>query len=89
MITGMVRAPVPRAMVCDGAEIAYQLVRGGGPAPFARVHSLAMDHRFWSPVAVRLNEAGDVLPIDCRGHGASSRKGSPSPAILSLVAIAA
>jgi 3-oxoadipate enol-lactonase len=87
MITGVITASVARAMVCDGAEIAYQ--RGGGPARFALAHSLAMDQRFWSPVARRLNGAGDVLLIDCRGHGASSYKGAPSPAILSLVEIIA
>ena len=70
-------APVAHATVRDGTEIAYQLIHGGGPARFALVHSLAMDHRFWSPVAERLEDAGDVLLIDCRGHGASSRSGAP------------
>jgi 3-oxoadipate enol-lactonase len=70
-------APVAHATVRDGAEIAYQLIRGGGPARFALIHSLAMDHRFWRPVCERLESAGDVLLIDCRGHGASTRSGAP------------
>jgi 3-oxoadipate enol-lactonase len=63
--------------VRDGAEIAYRLLPGKGPARFALIHSLAMDHRFWEPVAARLSEAGAVLLIDCRGHGESSRTGAP------------
>jgi len=70
-------APVAHATVRDGAAIAYRLIPGGGPARFALVHSLAMDHRFWEPVAARLAAAGDVLLIDCRGHGASDRTGAP------------
>lgn len=66
-----------RARARDGVEIAYQVVRGRGPARFALVHSLAMNHRFWTPVVKRLEEAGDVLLIDCRGHGASGRSGAP------------
>jgi hypothetical protein len=89
MITDTVTTPSARAMVGDCAEIAYQFVRGGGPAHFAFVHSMAMDHRFWSPDARRPSEAGDVLPIACRGQGTSSRKGAPSSAILSLVEITA
>jgi hypothetical protein len=76
MITAMVSAPVARATVRDGAGTACQFVRGGWPARFARVHALAMDHRFCSSVARRLEEAGDVLLIGCRGHGASARQGS-------------
>jgi 3-oxoadipate enol-lactonase len=70
-------APLAHATVRDGEAIAYQLIHGGSPARFALVHSLAMDHRFWSTVALRLEDAGDVLLIDCRGHGASTRAGAP------------
>jgi 3-oxoadipate enol-lactonase len=69
--------PLSRAPARDGVEIAYQIIRGRGPARFALVHSLAMNHRFWIPVAKRLEEVGDVLLIDCRGHGASGRSGAP------------
>ena len=70
-------APVAHATVRDGETIAYQMIHGAGSARFALVHSLAMDHRFWRPVAERLEDAGDVLLIDCRGHGASTRAGAP------------
>ena len=73
----LAQAPVTHATVRDGATIAYQLLRGEGPARFALVHSLAMDHRFWAPVAAQLATTGDVLLIDCRGHGASSKQGAP------------
>jgi 3-oxoadipate enol-lactonase len=65
------------AKVRDGAELRYRLMTGEGPARFALVHSLAMDHRFWENVAERLLPAGDVLLYDCRGHGASSSIGAP------------
>lgn len=70
-------SPASRATVRDGAEIAYRLLPGRGPARFALVHSLAMDRRFWERVASRLLPAGDVLLFDCRGHGESSKHGAP------------
>lgn len=71
-------SPVRFAGATDGAAIAYRLLeRRGGEARFALVHSLAMDGRFWSPVAERLRDAADVLLVDCRGHGASARTGAP------------
>ena len=66
-----------QASLRDGAALAYRLLPGTGPARFALIHSLAMDRRFWEPVAARLAEAGDVLLYDCRGHGASSGSGAP------------
>lgn len=77
----MTSRPVTNALktatLRDGAAMSYALLRGQGPARIALVHSLAMDHRFWLPVAERLTSAGDVLIYDCRGHGKSSRNGSP------------
>jgi hypothetical protein len=84
----MVVAPVARAMVCDGAEIAYQLARWRRAAalrmhpPLARDGSPLLEPR--RPAAERGRR---VLLIDCHGHGALSRV--PSPAILSLVEITA
>jgi 3-oxoadipate enol-lactonase len=75
--SALIEAPLSHAVVRDGADIAYRLIRGRGPARFALVHSLAMDHGFWAPVAERLAAAGDVLLFDCRGHGASSKSGAP------------
>jgi 3-oxoadipate enol-lactonase len=39
------------------------------------IHSLAMDRRFWQPVAERLDAA--VLLYDCTGHGESEKPGGP------------
>ncbi|MBI1201285.1 MAG: alpha/beta fold hydrolase [Rhodopseudomonas sp.] len=48
----------------------------------ALVHSLAMDHRFWLPVAERLADTASVLIYDCRGHGASDKPSGPYTATL-------
>ncbi|MGY8632055.1 alpha/beta hydrolase [Bradyrhizobium sp. 14AA] len=71
------RQDLAREVVRDGAAISYSLLKGTGPARIALVHSLAMDHRFWLPVAERLKQAGEVLVFDCRGHGESSKIGAP------------
>lgn len=60
----------------DGTALSYRLV-GSGPARVALVHSLAMDHAFWLPVADRIGEAATVLVWDCRGHGASGKPPGP------------
>jgi 3-oxoadipate enol-lactonase len=39
------------------------------------IHSLAMDRRFWRPVAERLG--GAVLLYDCTGHGESAKPKGP------------
>jgi 3-oxoadipate enol-lactonase len=39
------------------------------------IHSLAMDRRFWQPVAERLD--GAVLLYDCTGHGESEKPAGP------------
>ena len=41
----------------------------------ALIHSLAMDRRFWEPVAERLEAA--VLLYDCTGHGESAKPAGP------------
>jgi 3-oxoadipate enol-lactonase len=62
----------------DGVPIAYRIRRAGGNAPaVALVHSLAMDHRFWDPVADRLAGRVTVITIDARGHGRSGRGTTP------------
>ena len=43
----------------------------------ALVHSLAMDHAFWRPVAERLAATRPVLTFDCRGHGRSDKPRGP------------
>jgi 3-oxoadipate enol-lactonase len=60
------------AQTRDGVPIGYTL---HGDARASRravlVHSLAMDRRFWDPVAERLGGDAAALTFDCRGHGAS------------------
>jgi 3-oxoadipate enol-lactonase len=63
----------------DGANIVYELT--GDKASARRVvlvHSLAMDHAYWRPVAERLAKAGAcAVALDCRGHGASDKPKGP------------
>ena len=63
----------------DHTKIVYEL--HGDPASQDRValiHSLAMDHNYWRPVAERLVKAGAcVVALDCRGHGASGKPKGP------------
>ncbi len=66
------------AALRDGTRIAYKIHGDPGNARrVALVHSLAMDHTFWSPVAERLAADAAVLTIDCRGHGASDKPAGP------------
>lgn len=60
----------------DGVPIAWQ-ARGTGLPAVALVHSLAMDHRFWDPVAQLLEGRAVVITIDARGHGKSGHGGKP------------
>jgi 3-oxoadipate enol-lactonase len=70
--------------VRDGTKIAYRLTAGSGKgkARFALLHSLAMDGAFWDRVAACLHDDGDVLAIDCRGHGRSDKPAGPYSAEL-------
>lgn len=66
------------AVMSDGTRIAY--VIHGDPKSSNRVvllHSLAMDHTFWNPVAQALSSEAAVLTVDCRGHGASDKPAGP------------
>lgn len=60
----------------DGTRVAFRLCQGGAKR-IALVHSLAMDHSFWSPVVERLAGEASVLTYDCRGHGASDKPAGP------------
>jgi 3-oxoadipate enol-lactonase len=61
----------------DGTAIAYRLLHGRGRARFVLVHSLATNGAFWDRVAAPLLDAGDILLVDCRGHGASGKPAGP------------
>ena len=59
----------------DGELIAYTL-HNSSKAPnrhLVLIHSLAMDGSFWSKNIPALVECANVLTIDCRGHGSSSK----------------
>jgi 3-oxoadipate enol-lactonase len=67
-----------QAICADGTRIAYRLFQRADSAPcIALVHSLAMDHTFWLPVAERLADTASVLVYDCRGHGVSDKPAGP------------
>ena len=63
----------------DGIRIAYEI--HGDPASknrVAMVHSLAMDHAYWRPVADRVVARGAcAVALDCRGHGSSDKPAGP------------
>jgi 3-oxoadipate enol-lactonase len=72
-----------QAVCRDGTRIAYRLLQRSDSAPrIALVHSLAMSHTFWTPVAERLAGIASVLVYDCRGHGASGKPAGPYTASL-------
>ncbi len=68
----------------DGATIAYTLhERGVGDGPrLVLVHSLALDRSVWDTVIARLHNHADIVALDCRGHGQSSRRAEPFTAEL-------
>lgn len=69
---------VGEAHTADGTRIVYRLL--GLPQAeqrIALIHSLAMDHSFWEPVAERLAADTSILVYDCRGHGRSGKPEGP------------
>lgn len=68
-----------KATASDGCGLVYSRLADAGPdSPrLALVHSLAMDRRFWAPVAEALDGAASVLALDCRGHGESGKPVGP------------
>ncbi len=61
----------------DGTRIVYEILGEPSRPRVALIHSLAMDRRFWRPVAERLAGGACVLLYDCRGHGASGKPEGP------------
>jgi 3-oxoadipate enol-lactonase len=61
----------------DGATLAaWRGGRADGPT-IALVHSLAMSAAFWDRVVKLLADRFQIITLDCRGHGASSRGPGP------------
>jgi 3-oxoadipate enol-lactonase len=63
----------------DGAQLQYTLHESGKPgAPrLTLIHSLALDRSIWDGVVNALGGDADVLALDCRGHGESSKPPGP------------
>jgi len=63
----------------DGAELHWTLHESGQPgAPhLTLIHSLALDRTIWDGVVKTLGDSADILTLDCRGHGASSKPAGP------------
>lgn len=61
----------------DGTRLAYRLHGTGNGPRIALIHSLALSGAVWDGVVARLAGQADLLVYDCRGHGASDRRGAP------------
>jgi len=61
----------------DGTPIACRIVPGAQEHRFVLVHSLAMDMNFWERTVRALAGAGEVLVVDCRGHGRAGKPAGP------------
>src|SRR5690606_33875532 len=73
--------PSSASMAIQASEGVSLHVKIEGPeeAPmcFVLLHSLGMDHTFWSRVAPVLSETARVVTLDLRGHGKSSKPKGP------------
>lgn len=73
MVGAGYRAAMPSAEVAPGVEIAYQRV-GVGPS-LLLVHGITESRHTWDPLVADLAMSFDVIAVDLRGHGESSRVG--------------
>lgn len=72
----MTRPSIDRlATTTDGTTIAYSHIgaaRADAPR-LALVHSLALDRHVWDGVVATLDGDAEIVAVDCRGHGRSTR----------------
>ncbi|MEZ2128476.1 MULTISPECIES: alpha/beta fold hydrolase [unclassified Sinorhizobium] len=63
----------------DGARLAFNRAgpRGADVPRIGLIHSLALDASVWDDVIAELAVEADLVAIDCRGHGRSSRSAVP------------
>jgi 3-oxoadipate enol-lactonase len=61
----------------DGTRISYRLIPGPQAHRFVLIHSLAMDKSFWDRVVASFAGSGEILVLDCRGHGRSDKPSGP------------
>ncbi len=59
--------------VSDEATIAYRRYGTPGKPRLLLIHSLALDGSVWTDVVSALKGQAEIICIDCRGHGWSSR----------------
>ncbi len=59
--------------VSDEATIAYRRYGTPGKPRLLLIHSLALDGSIWTDVISGLQSQAEIISIDCRGHGWSSR----------------
>jgi pimeloyl-ACP methyl ester carboxylesterase len=73
------RIEVEQRLARPGVELAYRVTRGGGPAGrgIVLLHGLASNLSRWSEFVEQttLPEAGALIRVDLRGHGASTTRG--------------
>lgn len=60
-------------VVSDGATIAFRRYGTPGKPRLLLIHSLALDSSIWADVVSGLEAQAEILCVDCRGHGRSSR----------------
>lgn len=66
------------AMTSDGERIAYTHILAPADSPrITFVHSLALDRSVWSGVIDALEGRAQMIALDCRGHGQSSKARGP------------
>ncbi len=69
--------PCSTLLGTDGVTIAYRERRVAGRPVVALLHSLGMDHTFWSAVDGQLGEHASVVAMDVRGHGQTGLGATP------------
>jgi 3-oxoadipate enol-lactonase len=73
----MTQKDIGYATTGDGTRIAYQRTGRHDSRRYVLIHSLAMDGSVWNEVGSILAESGEVVALDCRSHGRSSRMPGP------------
>jgi 3-oxoadipate enol-lactonase len=67
-----------RIAASDGIGIEFEVRRGTPGLPrLALLHSLGLDRSVWTDVVAQLGNSVQVLTLDCRGHGQSSKPPGP------------
>ncbi|MCA6319719.1 alpha/beta fold hydrolase, partial [Phenylobacterium sp.] len=65
---------IPGEVAVSGGQLAYHRTGGDGP-PLVLSHGLTDNGLCWTRLAEALAPDFDIIMLDARGHGASSRVG--------------